>query len=79
MALGGGAGGVGRAAVAADVLHLTGADAGAGITGHGVGVAHHVGVLEGQTAQQLAVDAVVIHMDQIPPTTLYLHMGTRMV
>ena len=66
VALGGGAGGVGRAAVAADVLHLTGADAGAGITGHGVGVAHHVGVLEGQTVQQLAVDAVVIHMDQIP-------------
>ena len=66
VALGGGAGGVGRAAVAADVLHLTGADAGAGIAGHGVGVAHHMGVLEGQTAQQLAVDAVVIHMDQIP-------------
>ena len=66
VALGGGAGGVGRAAVAADVLHLTGADAGAGIAGHGVGVAHHVGVLEGQTVQQLAVDAVVIHMDQIP-------------
>ena len=76
VALGGGAGGVGRAAVAADVLHLTGADAGAGITGHGVGVApHHVGVLEGQTVQQLAVDAVVIHMDQIPAHHVVLAHG----
>ena len=75
VALGGGAGGVGRAAVAADVLHLTGADAGAGIAGHGVGVAHHVGVLEGQTAQQLAVDAVVIHMDQIPAHHVVLAHG----
>ena len=75
VALGGGAGGVGRAAVAADVLHLTGADAGAGIAGHGVGVAHHVGVLEGQTVQQLAVDAVVIHMDQIPAHHVVLAHG----
>ena len=75
VALGGGAGGVGRAAVAADVLHLTGADAGAGITGHGIGVAHHVGVLEGQTVQQLAVDAVVIHMDQIPAHHVVLAHG----
>ena len=65
VALGGGAGGVGRAAVAADVSYLAGADAGAGVALDHIRMAHGVGILEGQAAQQLAVDAVVVHMDQV--------------
>ena len=65
VALGGGAGAMGRAAVAADVSYLAGADAGAGVALDHIRMAHGVGILEGQAAQQLAVDAVVIHMDQV--------------